>query len=526
MMDVTAKIPSFWKGAIGLNNEHDDRKYIYEEVDLDNPFGEDQEPLPPFPLDALPERFQLPITEVMRHYKVDALLPATCALVINSAALGRGIVTKSNIRHTYPNLYAVIGAKSGTGKSVVFDEFMAPLNELQQKALEEFGNQQKPQAEAELKILDQEISVLTKHKQGSRNCNLSEDNRRERLCELLQEKALLEDKLQFASRLWCVDFTSEALAVLLANNSEQTAVLTDEGGLALYNMLGRYTKGNITDDILLCKAKTGNGHTVDRICREPIVLHHPCVTLLLLVQPDLLYKAFDNERLLVGGFLARCLAADSRMEVQYEDETTLAEANPKIMGAWNQYISSPVKTFRFAEDPCPIAVGDGVRNLSRTFHNETVDQIRSTLSDISSFAIRWTERAWEIALNLHAGHHGDACYREPLNSQIFSDAIRISRFFADRQLEVLQRPRIKAMNERRDRLAEILNRNEGKPITLRDLSCHHGLDQEEVISSVKRHPDLFGIVTRRPLNGGHKSAILFLKSSPPPGIDTRRIDAV
>src|SRR6516165_8055453 len=49
---------------------------IYEEVDLTNPFGEDQEQLPPFPLDALPERFRLPIMEVMRHYKVDALLPA------------------------------------------------------------------------------------------------------------------------------------------------------------------------------------------------------------------------------------------------------------------------------------------------------------------------------------------------------------------------------------------------------------------------------------------------------------------
>jgi hypothetical protein len=296
------------------------------------------------------------------------------------------------------------------------------------------------------------------------------------------------------------------------------AVLTDEGGLALYNMLGRYTKGNITDDILLCKAKTVNATTVDRVCREPIVLHHPCVTLLLLVQPDLLYKAFDNERLWVGGFLARCLAADSRMEAQYEDETTLAEADPEIMRAWNEYIKSLVKTFRFAEDPCPIAVGGGVRELSRTFHNEIVDQIRGTLSDISSFAIRWTERAWEIALNLHAAHYGDECYREPLNSSTFSDAIRISRFFADRQLEVLQRPRIKAMNEQRDRLEEILSTNGGKPVTLRDLSHHHGLDPKEIFSSVKSHPDLFGMATRQPLHGGHKSVILFLKSNPPPGL--------
>jgi replicative DNA helicase len=130
----------------------------------------------------------------------------------------------------------------------------------------------------------------------------------------LQEQAVLEDKLEFASRLWCSDFTSEALGMLLANSNEQMSVLSDEGGLALYNMLGRYTKGDITDDILLCKGKTVNAHAVDRVGRAPIVLNHPCITLLLLVQPDLLQKAFSNQRLLVGGFLARCLAADSKME--------------------------------------------------------------------------------------------------------------------------------------------------------------------------------------------------------------------
>jgi hypothetical protein len=457
----------------------------------------------------------------MRHYKVSALLPATCALVINSAALGRGIVTKSNVRRTYANLYAIIGAQSGTGKSVVFDEFMAPLIEFQKEALKEFGAEHKPYAEAELKPLEREIHELTKCKKDPRKPDIAEDNRRERLCELLQEKAVLDDKLQFASRLWCVDFTGEALGILLANNSEQMAVLTDEGGLPLHNLLGRYTKGDITDDILLCKAKTGNSTSVDRVSRGPIILNHPCVTLLLLVQPDLLQKAFSNERLLVGGFLARCLAADSKMELQYEDDTTLREADPEIMGAWNQYIRSMIKTFRFAEDPCPIAVGDGVRELSRQFHNAIVDQIRDTLRDISSFAARWVERAWEIALNLHAGHYGDECYREPLSVRTFSDAIRITRFFAECQLEVLQRSRIKALDEQRDRLEDIFTRNGGKPITIRDLHRRHGLDQEEVLSSVKIHPETFGVAKRRHPHGGNKSIVVFLRSNAPCGLKAK-----
>jgi len=490
---------------------------IYEEVDLANLSHEDQEPSPEFPLDALPERFRCPIEEVMRHYKVSALLPATCALLINSAALGRGIVTKSNVRRTYANLFAIIGARSGTGKSVVFDEFVRPIIEFQEEALKEFGAEQKPRAEAELKLLDQEIHELTKNSKHKRKFDIAEDNRRERLCELLQEKAVLEDKLQFASRLCCVDFTSEALGILLANNGEQMAVLTDEGGLPLYNLLGRYTKGEITDDVLLCKAKTVNSTTVDRVSRPPIVLHHPCVTMLLLVQPDLLHKASSNERLLVGGFLARCLAADSKMELQYEDEKTLPEVDSQIMSTWNQYIRSLIKTFRFAEDPCWISVGEGVREFSQKFYNETVDQIRDSLWDIASFATRWVERAWEIALNLHVGHYGDECYREALSSKTFSDAIRIVRFFADRQLEVLQRPRIKALDEQRDRLQEVYAKNGEKPITLRDLHRRHGLDQEQVFSTVKNYPDVFGMAQKRPPHGGRKSTLVFLKSNPPPG---------
>jgi hypothetical protein len=117
-------------------NDNSSPDVIFKEFDLNSPLlvGEDEE-LPSFPLDALPASFRTPIEEVMRHYRVSALLPTVCALVINSAAIGRGLVVKSNVRRTYANLYALIGAKSGTGKSVVFDEFMAPLSELQLETL-------------------------------------------------------------------------------------------------------------------------------------------------------------------------------------------------------------------------------------------------------------------------------------------------------------------------------------------------------------------------------------------------------
>jgi hypothetical protein len=55
-----------------------------------------------------------------------------------------------------------------------------------------------------------------------------------------------------------------------------------------------------------------------KVGRGSVLLYQPCVVMLVLTQPDLLYKLFSNERLLVGGFLARTLAADSKMQIQDE----------------------------------------------------------------------------------------------------------------------------------------------------------------------------------------------------------------
>lgn len=210
-----------------------------------------------------------------------------------------------------------------------------------------------------MKLLEREISELTKSAKNQQKVEPGEDFRHERLGELLQEKAELEDKFEGASRLYCEDFTSEAFALLMAKNGGQMAVLAEEGGIVLYNILGRYTKGNATDDMVLCKAKTGSALLVDRIGRGPVSVRHPCGVLLLLVQPDLLRKAFENERLLVGGFLARCFAADARLKMQYETDASTVPADEKIMCEWAAHIRLLVKHFRYAAEPYEIGLEDG-----------------------------------------------------------------------------------------------------------------------------------------------------------------------
>jgi hypothetical protein len=86
-----------------------------------------------------------------------------------------------------------------------------------------------------------------------------------------------------------------------------------------------------------------------------------------------------------------------------------------------------------------------------------------------------------------------------LSVETFANAIQISRYFADRQLEVLARTRFEAQEKQRDRLEELFNDNGQKPITLRDLVRRHGFKREEILSSVKSRPEIFGVFKARPI---------------------------
>jgi hypothetical protein len=273
---------------------------VYKPYDFSDPISvEFDEDTDPFPLDVFPSALKAPIEEMVRHYKVKVALPAMVTLSVNSAAIGRGIIVMSNVRRTYANIYALLGAESGTGKSVVHEDLAQVMLDVQNEILEKFLKEEKPSLEAELKLLEREIQQIIKEAVPDH----AGDTRQLRLTDLFKRQAELNDQLESAYRLVSSDFTSEALGKLLAASGEQMAVLSDEGGIALYNMMGRYTKGDTTDDIFLSMCKTVTSHIVDRATRAPILLKAPCVTLLLMVQPDLLNKAFADERLRVGGFL-------------------------------------------------------------------------------------------------------------------------------------------------------------------------------------------------------------------------------
>jgi Protein of unknown function (DUF3987) len=535
-MDITRKQDRFWKELTRQTNadyigatdgdqsaDDDDRDDVHQgdplwedPSDQHSDTEKEKEHQDACPLNLLPDTIFVPVRDWMRHLRIPALLPLMCALTAISVALGRGLKVLSNKAWTYPNIFGLMGAETGSGKSLVFDESMRPLIELQAVMEEAFA---KEQSRLKAKIGIAKAEITAKHsmlqadiKKGEELTELGKQALEDSLSELQQQIDDLEDRLLKPPCVWTSDFTSEALGVCLKNNDERVAILSDEGSIALYNILGRYNDGVITDDALLCKCFSVNSHGVDRLSRGRITLKTPCVALLLIVQPDILKMAFSNPRLLIGGFLARCFSADAYLQMQEETEESAAHFSDQIAGQWNEFIKDLFAKFHEAKEPYRLKVEDAARVKSRLFTNKIVRLVKGRLNDVRGFAARWTEQAWKIAEILHAGIHKTECEKHPLRGETFENATTIVSYFIATQLEVLQAMRIDIVEKTHAKLQELFIRNENQPIRMRDLEKRHGLNRNLVLSCAKTYPKIYGTNTVKSTRGGQPSMIIFLRS--------------
>lgn len=114
------------------------------------------------------------------------------------------------------------------------------------------------------------------------------------------------------------------------------------------------------------------------------------------------------------------------------------------------------------------------RERLESYFNEIVDRRRAgELADVSQYASRWCEEAARIALVLHAGLHGARAHNEPLDLDTAERAVRLAKWFADQQLNLLAKGRRRAAEEIEDEVLQLIeNRKERKGcafVTARDV---------------------------------------------------------
>jgi hypothetical protein len=196
------------------------------------------------------------------------------------------------------NIWTCVALPPGNRKTAVLGALTQPLME--------WEDQQRILLEpiiakmvSEEQTLNAKINALRQKAGKSEGSNLKEIQN-----DILQYEAELP-LIPKMPQLWTSDVTPENLGVIMAENDERMAILSDEGGI--FDILaGRYSNGIPNLDIFL-QSHAGSSVRVNRGSRSPLYLHKPALSLGLSPQPDVLKGLTANPSFRGRGLLARFL---------------------------------------------------------------------------------------------------------------------------------------------------------------------------------------------------------------------------
>jgi hypothetical protein len=461
-----------------------------------------------FPIDLLPDRARSFAYEMACSLRVPMELPSVSVLAAGSAAMGRGLEIQSTPDEVMrANLYFLGAAKSGDGKSRTIKQAASSIIAYQKDAIAYWRHDTAPRILSERKMIEAEIKKL----QGllsARKTAIVQDRTaiKAQLADMLRRLGELEDEMRSPQYI-VEDCTVESLAPALAANNEEIFSLSADAGKVLLNLQGRYNKEGEIDDNFYLKSFSGDHHIVNRNSHAPIILYQPTMSLLWLAQPDLVYRVFQNFRLLVGGMLARCLTFDSRIDPteipkipRSIDRTVKAEYQDRITELMGTYLRLK-RTLRIPDSPEAL-------EIIRCYHNTLVKARLGKLADISSIVARWHELALRVAMVLHAFIYGKESHLHSIEEDTARDAVGIIDWFAKQELKLLQPSREQQKEDRLNHLIRIIQQRYNGAAPLRDLGLRNGFELGELEDLAKTFPARIVIETVQKPQGGRPSEVV------------------
>ena len=473
------------------------------EIGAASPGDECEEKILPFPLQYLPPAARAMAEAIARTERTPETLAGCCVLGFLSASIGAGLqVTSGPSRVTRGNLFIMPSAESGSGKSETFRHAARPFLAYEHDLVERWKAEVLPGLQAEAELLESEIVGLKK-KAFKGESGIERATIRDEL--QAKKKALADVNARLnPPRLCCEDVTTEKLAVMLAHNQEQLASLSPDAGSIVNNLLGRYSKLDRTDEGIYLKAFSGDNCRVDRQGREPVLLQRPCLAALWLVQPDKLETLLGKTELTDGGMIPRLLVCHTR--AQPRPIVNGVEGIPATTAnAWAMLVGKLIQTFRMANEPFTIEPTPEARRMMDDHHNQIVERRLGELRDMTTFAARWNEQAWRIAVCLHAGLHGDDTGGRMLAADTVTNAIALADWFAGEQLRILALGRYAARRAKLDGVLELLADNPNG-ITARDVHRARIVGSADEARALLAQMEVDGEFTgkdSKPETGGH-----------------------
>ncbi|MBL9160491.1 MAG: DUF3987 domain-containing protein [Verrucomicrobiales bacterium] len=411
---------------------------------------------------------------LQRALGLPAEFVASTILSAVSMAAGKGIeVVSTGGRTCRANLYVLVGASSGLGKSEMGKRVFAPHYAVANERLRSFLFDQKPKVSAKLRQAEAQLKRLD----GNPNSSIAEFERLSKLqCELQSELEAPQTVVE--------DCTQEALEKAFSADGTVALISTDARSVSK-NIFGRYRKGATEEDVFI-KAWSGDKIIVMRVSRS-LWIDDPCLAMFLSVQPDLFMEIFSRPGFLVSGFLPRILPV--MVESVPGVFGMFGQLDQRVLDNYDQHLRGIFDTYRFRPNPVRVDLEERARFKLEVFKFEA-ERDGNRFPEISACTRRWVEQAFRVALCLHLAHYGGAAHQHVISEYHVDKAIEVVRWFGVQQQELLSASIQEGKGKLKMKIRDILSCNPTGSLTVRDLSRRVGCSASEIRRLVDEASDL------------------------------------
>jgi len=384
-------------------------------------YDEWEEPIPlesieytKFPIDSFPLAIKNYALAVAEDTQTPVDMAGVAALAVMATCVQGKYKVEGKSGWNEPlNLYNIIVASPGERKSAVLRLLTQPLYDYE----DEWNKKNQLEIERskfERKNLENEVDLL--------ECEVKKADGIKKLDELLHKKEKLEnfEKLK-PLRLLADDITPEALVPLMAENKGRIAMISSEGGI-FETLQGRYSN-TVNIDVFL-KAHSGDPIRTDRLSREYEKIDSPVLTVLLMVQPQVIDGLKSNNIFTGRGFFARFLCSYPKSKIGTRKYETIpvperhTKAYKRLCYDLLERQGNGVKLLRLSQEAFLI---------SAKFHKKLESQLSAEPENIKSFASKLHGAILRIAGIFHL--FSGKTEKNQISGETLSNAIDVGIYF-------------------------------------------------------------------------------------------------
>ena len=455
----------------------------------DKPIPFDNQKLPPFPVDALPQTIRDYVVAVSETTQTPVDMSATVSLGVLALCVQGKYQIQGKPDWIEPlNLYTVVVADPSERKSAIIKHMTKPID-----SFETSFNQSNA---ANLKFNRAQKRILERRQRALEEQAAKGKYDKKAMDELTKE--LAEFKEMKPLRLYVDDVTTEKLITVLSECDGKTAIISTEGGI--FEMLsGLYSK-NVNIDVML-KAYSGDCIRVDRIGRVSESIMNPTLTVLLTVQHNVLSGMMSNNTFRGRGLTARflyCMPKSIVGERRYRTEAIPTEVKDRYSFLIHDLLKEQTKD----NIPNIITLSTKADELLESFSNEVESKLKNEYSDIGDWAGKLVGTVLRIAGILYrASTIRDDFLKddeEPLvvDESTMKNAIAIGRYFTEHAISAFSTMCVDTITNQSKRVLTAIKKDNLSEFTRRDImrKCRF-LKTAEDVQTVLNHLCEYGYIS-------------------------------